>query len=232
MAAYKGEKYIKAQIASVLPRLGERDELIISDDCPRDSMREIVSSFNDSRIKYIEGPGRGVIKNFENALNFCSGDIIFLCDQDDVWLEGKVEKCVKALNNGAILVLHDATVTDGELNVTEDSFFSLHKSTLGFKKNILRNSYMGCCMAFRSELKDTVLPFPDKLPMHDQWIGLCAEKTGRTEMIKEPLILYRRHGDNVTGGKTTLFQKISRRVNIIRALNSRLKGKDTCGGKI
>lgn len=218
LAAYKGEKYIGEQLASILPQIGDDAEIIVSDDCPCEEMRKIVESFCDGRIKYVEGPGRGVIKNFEHALKLCEGEYIFLCDQDDVWCEDKVEKCVSELQNGCLLVMHDAKIVDAGLNETGDCFFATHNSTDFFLKNVLVNSFVGCCMAFRKELKKYILPFPDKLPMHDQYIGLVAKMHGEVKLIDEPLILYRRHSNNVTGGKTTLSQKIKWRYQIVRAI--------------
>ena len=218
LAAYRGEKYIGEQIDSILPQLGRDDEIIVSDDCPCDEMKNAVECFSDSRIKYVRGPGQGVIKNFEYALGLCKGDYIFLCDQDDVWRDDKVEKCIRELENGYILVLHDAKIVDAQLNEMGESFFALHHSGAGFLKNIFVNSFVGCCMAFKKEIKDYVLPFPDEMPMNDQYIGLVAKKHGNVKLINEPLIYYRRHSGNVTGGKTSLKQKIKWRYQIVRAL--------------
>ena len=224
LAAYKGEKYIGDQLKSILPQLKEDDEIIVSDDFFCEEMQKIIDELDDTRISYVAGAGKGVIKNFENAINLCSGDIIFLCDQDDVWLPNKVESCLKEFENGALLVLHNAKVSDSELNVKEESFFQSHSSSVGFLKNLLRNSYMGCCMAFSKELKKYILPFPEKIPMHDQWIGLNAERVGKVSLIEEPLIIYRRHSETVTGGKTGALQKLLWRVQIIKALLFRKSG--------
>ena len=218
MAAYKGEKYIEAQLRSILPQLNENDEIIVSDDCPTDAVREIIKNLDDNRINYVAGPGKGVIKNFENAISLSTGDCIFLCDQDDVWCEGKVSACVGELQNGAILVMHDAKIVDSNLFLKEESFFQMHNTKTGIFNNILRNSYIGCCMAFSSEMKKYILPFPERLPMHDQWIGLMAQKHGKVKLIDKPLILYRRHGETVTGGKTSAFDKVKWRIQIIRAV--------------
>lgn len=218
LAAYKGEKYIEEQLRSILVQLNKNDEIIISDDCPAETMRDIVRNFDDERIKYVEGPKKGVVKNFEHAINLCEGDIIFLCDQDDVWAPDKVEKCVKELENGNVLVMHDAKIVDENLKQKEESFFKAHKSKTGIINNIIRNSYIGCCMSFKSELKRYILPFPEKIPMHDQWIGMMAEKHGRVSMLNEALISYRRHEMTVTGKKTSLSEKIKWRYQIIRAL--------------
>lgn len=220
LAAYKGEKYICQQVASILGQLRSDDEIIISDDAPETGLEKLLSNTfkDDPRIKYIKGPQKGPIKNFENAISHTTGDYIFLSDQDDVWLDRKVSQCMKVLTKGADLVLHDAKITDKNLRVKNDSYFLVHNSELGYYKNMARNSFMGCCMAFSSSLKSEILPFPDNIPMHDQWIGLKASKKHKVKMIYEPLILHRIHGENVTGNKTSALKKVKWRINIWKAL--------------
>lgn len=220
LAAYKGEKYITRQVESILSQLGDNDELIITDDFPegqtRTALQEII--IGDSRVKYIHGKSQGLIKNFENGLNNAKGDYIFLSDQDDEWINGKVEAVMNEFAKGADVVLHDALITDAELNPTGDRAFEINSTATGIVKNIIKNSYQGSCMAFTKEIKDRVLPFPDEIPMHDQWIGLLGEKYGKVHLVKEPYIYYRRHGENVSGGGSSLFKKIVWRFNIIRCL--------------
>lgn len=216
LAAYNGEKYIEEQLRSILSQLRSDDEVVISDDNPSGKTKAVVDSIGDARIRYVEGPGKGVIRNFENAISQTTGDVIFLSDQDDVWLPGKVAAVCEEIKNGALVVLHDAKVTDENLNVTEESFFELNGSAGGFWKNILKNSFMGCCMAFDSSLKKDILPFPSNLPMHDQWIGLKGEQKGKVKLLYNPYILYRRNSDSLTGKPTTLRQKLIWRINIIK----------------
>lgn len=221
LAAYKGEQYIAEQIESILSQLGENDELIVSDDFPSGKTRAVVETLSsqDKRIIYIEGPGKGVISNFENALKACSGDVIFLSDQDDVWLPGKVEAVMNEFKNGAELVLHDASITDAVLNVTAPSCFEVHGANSSFAKNLVKNTFVGCCMAFTKELLEQTMPFPEGIAMHDWWIALIAlKKKQKTVLLKKPLILWRRHGDNVTGGKTSAVQKTKWRLNMLLSL--------------
>ena len=216
LAAYKGEKYIREQVESILCQLGSGDELIISDDYPggdtRAAIEDIISS--DSRVRYMHGKGQGLIKNFEHGIKNAKGDYIFLSDQDDVWLEGKVEAVMKEFSNGASAVMHDAQITDGNLKPTGQTSFGLNGAGTGIIKNIIKNSYQGSCMAFSAELKKFILPFPSNLPMHDQWIGLMAEKHGRVSLVSRPYILYRRHGENASGNGSTLIQKLKWRIAI------------------
>ncbi len=216
LAAYKGERYIAEQLNSILCQLGENDEIIVSDDFPAGKTREAVAGIHDKRIRYIEGQGKGVVRNFENALNACTGDVIFLSDQDDVWMPDKVQKVLAEIRNGADLVLHDAAVTDGSLNITDPSFFAVHGSNASFAKNLIRNSFVGCCMAFTRKVMADSLPFPNELPMHDWWIALAAMKKGyKTVLLPESLIKWRRHGENATGGKTSTVQKIKWRLKML-----------------
>ena len=220
LAAYKGEKYIRAQVDSILSQLSDGDELIISDDFPQGKTRAVLDDIisADTRVRYIDGPGLGLIKNFEHAIKNAKGDFIFLSDQDDVWLEGKVSAVLKEFRNGAVVVMHDAIITDSQLNPTDDRAFILNSAKTGLVKNIIKNSYQGSCMAFSKELVQHILPFPEKIPMHDQWIGLIGEKHGKVSLINDPYILYRRHSEAVSGGGSSMMQKIRWRLNIIGCL--------------
>ena len=125
MAVYHGEAYLDAQLSSILSQLEPEDEIIVSDDCPGGKTEEIVRRFaeQDQRVHYVQGPGRGLIANFGHAISLCGGDAIFLSDQDDVWMPVKANKVKAALEAGALLVLHDACVTDADMHPLEPSFF-------------------------------------------------------------------------------------------------------------
>ncbi len=229
MASYNGEAYIGEQLESILSQLDEGDEVVVSDDGSSDKTPEIVAAIaeQDPRVKWIEGPRKGLIYNFENALKHCSGEYIFLSDQDDIWRPGKVAAVVDALKEKATLVLHDAQMVDDEKHVLNASFFAWRGTTTGYWANIKKNSYIGCCMAFRRSLLEWALPFPEKLPMHDQWLGLLAEKTGTVYLENQVFLDYRRHeGTATTDHHSSVLKMISYRVNIIRALHERLAKKE------
>lgn len=207
MAVYNGEKYIREQIDSIMNQLSENDELVVSFDESKDASFDILNDYaeKDKRIKVFKNPYKpGVVKNFQNALEHTTGDIVFFSDQDDVWIPGKVDKVMREFSDPKVaVVFHDSYPTDSKLNKTAESTFKFRggarETTLG---NLFRLSYIGCCMAFRAIYKPVIIPIPTIYRSHDWWTG-CLLGTGKTRMkaIREPLIYHRHHEDNVTPGK-------------------------------
>ncbi len=227
MTVYNGEKYVRQQIESVLSELQLDDELLIYDDLSTDTTVKVIEEFGlDKRVKFRKNATKlGILKNFERVLQEAQGDYIFLCDQDDVWLPGKVKVCVNALKKHTLIVT-DCIVVDQNLDVISPSFFELRHSGAGVLKNIWKNSYLGCCMAFRKELLDCSLPMPTKMPMHDMWLGLVAEANGSVLFINETLSLYRRHESSAspTAGVSNfgVFKQIKVRLILIWCLACRM----------
>ncbi|MEE6678208.1 glycosyltransferase family 2 protein [Limosilactobacillus fermentum] len=201
LASYNGMQHIGEQITTILNNLSSYDELVISDDGSTDETIEIIKSFQskDKRIKLFYGNGKGVKHNFSTALSNCRGQYIFLCDQDDVWFENKVSVLIEYLDKHD-LVVHDCIVTDEDPNdVIYNSYFTYKKSGPGVIKNIIQNTYIGCCMAFSRELLKKILPIPERIAMHDQWIGILNDVYFKnTLFLNQPLIYYRRSGNNVS----------------------------------
>ncbi len=225
IAAYNGEKFIAKQIDSIISQLGVRDEVIISDDGSTDNTCRIISSYSDTRIKLVHNPhpfppfkakrykSYIVAKNFENALKKATGDYIFLSDQDDIWEFNKVSHSLSILQNNNInLVVHDASVIDEHNNTIAESYFKIVNSKTGFIRNVITNSYLGCCLVFDKKTLVHSLPFPNNLVAHDLWIGLIAEKIGKVAFIQNKLIKYRRHAGTVTNSSAksshTLISKL------------------------
>jgi glycosyltransferase involved in cell wall biosynthesis len=219
IATYNGEKYIKEQLDSILLQLRENDEIIISDDGSCDRTMEIVNSYEDNRIKIFHNSFKNLILNFEFALKQATGDYIFLSDQDDVWLPNKIEVCRGYLSSFYVVV-SNCKVVNQDLQIISDSFFELNNSKKGLISSLIKNSYLGCCLAFRRELLEKALPFPKNIPMHDIWLGLVSELFYKVKFIEEPLMLYRRHGANEspTGEDSpfNLYRKFLFRYNIVK----------------
>lgn len=226
LACYNGERYIREQIASILAELADDDRLIISDDGSTDNTRQIIKNFNDPRIQFHPNKGKhGVNGNFENALRHADGEYIFFSDQDDVWLPGKVDACLKGLKD-SLCVVHDAYITDGDLNIISDSFFKDFNCRTGFLHNWIRNGYLGCAMAFRREILDTALPIPSNLPVwHDIWFGSLCQLKGGVRFVPFKGIKFRRHSSTTSTTSTQSFplsKKISYRLGLLRFLFQRI----------
>lgn len=223
VATFNAEPYIWTQLESIMAQIAAEDEIIIFDDHSTDDTIKIIQSLKEPRIRLFEQQERqGVILNFECALKVAKGDVIFLSDHDDVWLPNKVTKCLAALESN-VAVVTDCQVVDEQLSLIAPSFFAIRKSRPGIVKNLLTNSYMGCCMAFRREVLAAALPFPKHIPMHDAWLGLVAELTGSVLFIAEPLLLYRRHQANVSPlhSRNSLYTKLKSRLALLTALLGR-----------
>ncbi|MFM2343384.1 MAG: hypothetical protein RLZZ592_3037 [Pseudomonadota bacterium] len=221
MASYNGAAHVEAQLASMIEQLVEGDEILVADDGSSDTTVAIVRSFGPPvRLVAIERVG-GVVRNFERVLQAASGDAIVLADQDDVWLPGRLVQIRLALAHADLVVLN-GEVVDGDLRPRGQTVFAAVGMKSGFLPNLVKNSFIGCCMAFRCSLRDRILPFPSGVPWHDWYIGLVAEWIGRVERIDDITLLYRRHGGNFspTGEKSrnTLWRKLAMRWAVLRAV--------------
>jgi len=218
IATYNGEKFIKEQLDSILLQLGNEDEIIISDDGSTDDTIKIAASYQDARIKTFRNSFKNLILNFEFALKQAKGEYIFLSDQDDIWMSNKVEICMNDFQKGYDLILSDCSIFDSASKVTlHPSFFDFNKSKRGIVNNIIKNSYIGCCMAFNNKVKNRVLPFPDNIPMHDSWIGINSELYYNVNFNKNSLIKYRKHSKNASDtssgiSKYSFLKKVSYRI--------------------
>lgn len=224
LATYNGEKYLSLQIDSILSQIGMNDELLISDDGSQDKTIEIIDSYKDGRISLFKNTFRNPVKNFEFLILRSKGDVIFLADQDDIWLPNKVEQHLlnySSFSKKPTLVLSKYTEIDHEGKVMLNQ--EKRKVALSLLKTVYSNSFTGCTMSFNSELKRMIMPFPVKLPMHDWWIGLIALSFGQVIQIDASLMQYRRHSQSVTTNlKTSLLQKLTWRIDIISAFIIRL----------
>ncbi|MBV5277925.1 MAG: glycosyltransferase [Campylobacteraceae bacterium] len=227
IATYNGELYIKQQLLSILCQLESNDELIVSDDHSTDNTLDAINSLKDNRIKiYINEKEKGYTRNFENALEKASGDIIFLSDQDDVWMDNKVKKSLILLKDNDFVV-SDAQVVDNDLKILDKSNFELRDVKHGFFNNFIKCRYLGACYAFNKKVLKKSLPFPktsEYIP-HDYWLYMVAINFFKVAVINEQLIKYRRHNLNTSSGgdksSNSLAKKIKIRVCLLQQLFKR-----------
>lgn len=218
MATYNGEKFIKEQLESILNQLGDDDEIVISDDGSTDNTITVIHSLHDKRIKvFYNHYKHGFTRNFENALRHANGDVVFLSDQDDIWVENKVNIITELLKEYD-LVIHDCKTVNYELDIIQESRFDFFSIKPGFMRHLIKSRYLGCCMAFNRNVLNATLPFPanETLVEHDIWIAAVGWLYFKTFLLKQPLILYRRHGNNVSDGGFdkgySIINKIHRRL--------------------
>jgi hypothetical protein len=129
------------------------------------------------------------------------------------------------------LVVSDCDVIDKCGRQIHPSFYARRHSGPGLVKNIYKNTYLGCCMAFHAKVLDWALPFPVDIPMHDMWLGTVADMFGTTRFIPQKLTHYRRHGDNASStfdpSTYSAFAKIRFRVILMRRLLQRYRQRRT-----
>lgn len=237
MATYNGERFIKEQIDSILCQLSSEDELIISDDGSTDRTLDIISSYDDNRIKLLhhkKKPEYAKIKysrnfyyatdNFENALQHAQGEYIFLSDQDDVWMENKVEVMCKELQN-VDFVMCNYNIIDENNQLMEECLFSNLNFFSGYILNLYNTPFLGCLFAFKRNVLTKCLPFPHNLITHDLWIGCIACKNFKRKFLNTVLVHHRKHTSNTSNvnkkSKNPFFIKILYRLRILIALFSR-----------
>jgi len=223
LATYNGSRYVEAQLRSILEQLSFEDEVLVADDGSTDNTVAIINAMGDPRIRWVAQGGKlGVVKNFERTISAAKGEFIFLSDQDDLWLTGKVDTILEAFSSNpeVTLVVSDAKVIDESGFVRADSFFEQRGNfAAGVLSNLIKNKYLGCTLAFRRSMLEHFLPIPQDAPMHDMWFGLINDVYGKTHYIDQPLIAYRRHANNVSPSEgAPIMQKLVWRGRLVKNL--------------
>ncbi|MHA8067235.1 glycosyltransferase [Aquirufa sp. ROCK2-A2] len=233
LCTYNGEKFLEKQLLSILHQTKMIDELIVFDDLSSDSTIEILNNFQ-TKVPFNVSIHQNTInlgscKNFENCMKACTGDVIFLCDQDDVWEPQKVEKQLEFLmeHPEKDAVFSNATMinqsgqptgmTSFEQIQFVDQFQELWNNGGAF--DILLRGYVvtGATLAIRSRILPEIFPVPriiDEL-IHDGWISLWLSIQNRIGFLNDTLIQYREHASQQVGlkGKSkfvTLWDRFTR----------------------
>lgn len=203
MATYNGEKFIKDQLDSIINQLDELSEIIIVDDFSTDMTTSIIESIKDNRIILLKNQKNlGVVLSFEKAIRNSKNEIVFLCDQDDIWLENKVKKILQNFQNNKeiSLIFGNGILIDEKGTHLGRNLFK-NKVYDSFIRHLIQPRFLGCSIAFKKSFENKIFPFPKSIPMHDWWIGMNHIAYGKVKYLDEPLIKYRRHENTVTTGK-------------------------------
>lgn len=230
MSTYNGKKYIVEQLNSLRVQTKLIDEVIIYDDASNDNTVEIVKSYinqyalNNWKV-YLGEKNRGYIQGFTNALRHATGDVIFLADQDDIWMEDKIEgMCRYMLKYPQILALNSSfSFIDGKgkelaprnVPLSDNNgymhFMKVKKDSVACisDKYILQNDISpGCTMAIRKELLQDYFSFQDNgIISHDWKLNFLAAKKNGCFFWNHVTTQYRIHNENTIG--TELEQTLS-----------------------
>ncbi|HEX8501584.1 MAG TPA: glycosyltransferase family 2 protein [Pyrinomonadaceae bacterium] len=216
MCTYAGARFVGAQLESIAAQTRPPDELVVCDDRSPDKTAEVVGRFAAAapfpvRL-HVNERNLGTTKNFERAVSLCTGDLIALCDQDDVWLPPKLARLEEEFRRRprAALVFSDAEVADEKGRPTGRRLWEsvgvgraeLERLRAGKGVGDLLSgaTVTGATAALRASLRQLVLPIPEGLPLiHDAWMALLAACVGEVAAVEEPLVLYRRHAGQQVG---------------------------------
>lgn len=210
MATYRGQDFVVDQVESILSQLGPTDELVIVDDASPDRTIEVLKGLadRDPRIRlYTRPDNRGYVRTFEEAMRLTSGDVVLLSDQDDLWLPGRVERMVGALQTADVVATNLTTLggPDAIRGPYGQADWKLSAAdSVRPARNILgilagNRPYYGCAMGVRRSALSNVLPIPAWMrESHDLWLALYGNVFGSMAHLEDRTVARRLHGENQT----------------------------------
>lgn len=202
LSSYNGEKYIKEQVDSILNQTYKNIEIYIRDDGSKDNTLKILNEYSKrANIHIIPGKNVGFIKSFFELLKECdSADFYAFCDQDDVWLENKIEKAINKLDDSKPkLYISDYDYYDENMQFQSHSQFYKKTKIPSFEKSLIECIAPGMTMVFNKKLRDIIIKqIPSKCCYHDWWVYQVATSFGEVIYDSAVTVKYRRHSKNVS----------------------------------
>ncbi len=223
LATHDGAAWVEAQVRSILEQLGPDDELVVVDDASMDETVEVVEAVGDDRIRLSRNETNvGYVRTFERALGRARGAYLLLSDQDDLWVPGRLETMVAALQHEAVVATSVAVLGQPldpprwPLRAADSHRYAANLAAL----LVGVRWYFGCAMGLRRDVLDVVLPFPPWLTeSHDLWIGLVGNVVHEMGHLEAASVQRRLHGANQTPERWRSLPAILRaRVMLARGL--------------
>ena len=211
LSTYNGEKYLSEQLDSLFSQSYENFRIIVRDDGSSDKTKDILidykNNFGNKLDIYLEN-NVGPKKSFFELIKKSSNDYMMFCDQDDVWLDNKLEvmmDVIKQYDNIATLAYCDLKVVDENLNVICDSFYDyqgINRYKTDFFSLVKKSVFPGCSLMLNRKLVEKI-KYTDvnNIRMHDCYVGLVASYFGNIVYVDERLNLYRQHSNNTIGAR-------------------------------
>jgi len=225
LCTFNGARFLGEQLRSIAAQRRRPDELVVTDDGSTDATVEMIQRFAagaafDVRWE-VNSRTLGPAGNFERAVSLCRGDVIALCDQDDVWMPHKLARIESAFAAKPNLgfVFSDALLIDARNRLQPGSLWSAIPMARRARREmadgavfdvLLRgNVVAGASMAFRASHRDMLLPIPGTW-LHDEWFALLLAAAAPCKAIAEPLFQYRRHAGQQIGASGGLWRQFRR----------------------
>lgn len=219
MCTYNGARFLEEQLESIETQSRLPDEVVICDDKSSDATPRLIRAFSERvsfPVRVHDNPRNlGYRQNFEQCIEMCGGEVIALCDQDDVWRPDKLQRLERALaeNPRAGFAFSDAEIIDESSRPTGERLWQISNLTPPRREQLktaraaevllTHNAVTGATMAFRASFKPLVLPFAHGGPIiHDWWIALAIAAVAEVALVDEPLVCYRRHSAQSMGFRT------------------------------
>ncbi len=226
MATYNGAQYLRAQLLSILAQLGGSDEVVVVDDASTDATLAVLRAIGDARVTVHTNPRNlGHVQTFARAMALAKNEVIFLADQDDVWLPDRLQHMLDALDvSGALVVASNFACIDREGRPTA---FPCHRLRAADSTRHLANlagifagrrGYFGCAMALRRGILKVALPIPAFVESHDLWLAQIANLARANVHLESNTLTRRIHGANATDLSRPLWRKLWSRVGYGRSL--------------
>lgn len=219
MSTYNGERYLKEQLDSIFAQTYPNIEVLVRDDGSKDGTREILREYQKTHpnLFVYEEKNEGLTKSFLELIQKCDADYVSFSDQDDYWLENKIEVAVEKLENikGPALYCSNQILVDKDLIRLPEGV--IPDKTPGFGNALIESMCTGCTAVMNRELINEVKGhLPKNAIWHDWWCYLVASYLGTVVFDKGAYILYRQHGDNQLGSSRSTLVMIKNKWNFLR----------------
>ncbi len=230
LSTYQGEQFLEEQMESLLGQTWKNLEILVRDDGSKDNTQKILEHYSEKydNIRYYPGKNVGVAKSFFELLKKSDAEFVAFCDQDDVWLENKIEAAVDRLKKekGPALYCSNKILVDRNLCPMKKQ--NQTQLRPGFGNAVVECICTGCTAVLNRELADILSArLPEHAILHDWWTYLAASYVGSVIFDSHAYILYRQHEQNVVGAKGGFWGAVQSKAAYLRKNHGKLKGQLT-----